>query len=308
MPLSPAFWSVELDLPVDLVPAAEELVADDDLLAVTSYEVPRPGMAISPDWRLQILFDAPPDEALWRRRLTDLAATLGIATPVIAFSHLPAQDWVRHTNVVNAPIAAGRFFVHGSHDAGRVPPGRLAIHLDAGLAFGTGRAPSTYGCLLAIDDLCRRRAPRRMLDMGTGSGILAMAAALAGARHCRAADIDPVAVAVTAANVRRNGLADRIAALTASRPDDPRLAIPGPYDLVVANILAEPLCRMATGLARLVAPGGHLVLSGLLAREERLIVARYRATGLGLQRRIAREGWHTLVFRRGQASARIFNR
>lgn len=303
MPLSPEFWSVELDLPVDLVPAAEEMVADDDLLAVTSYEVPRPGLAISPDWRLQVLFDAPPDETLWRRRLTEIAAALGLAKPVIAFSHLPAQDWVRHTNVVNAPIAAGRFFVYGSHDAGAVPPGKLAIQLDAGLAFGTGRAPSTYGCLLAIDDLCRRRRPRRMLDMGTGSGILAMAAALAGARHCLAADIDPVAVAVTAANVRRNGLAARIRALTASRPDDPRLVMPGPYDLpgydlVVANILAEPLCRMATGLARLVAPGGHLVLSGLLAREERLIVARYRATGLALQRRIAREGWHTLVFQR----------
>lgn len=298
MPLSPEFWSVELDVPVDLIPAAEELVADEDLLAVSSYEVPRPGLAMSPDWRLQVLFDAPPDEKLWRRRLTDIAIALGIAAPVIAFHHLPPQDWVRHTNIVNAPISAGRFFVHGAHDAGSAPPGRLAIQLDAGLAFGTGRAPSTYGCLLAIDDLCRVRPPRRMLDMGTGSGILAMAAALAGAKACLAADIDPVAVAVTAANVQRNGLARRIAALTASRPYDPRLVTAGPYDLVVANILAEPLCRMATGLALLVAPGGHLVLSGLLAREERLIVARYRATGLALQRRIPREGWHTLVFAR----------
>ena len=299
MPLSPEFWSVELDLPVDLVPAAEDLIADDDLLAVTSYEIPRPGMAMSPDWRLQILFDAPPDEATWRRRLTELATALGIARPAIAFHHLPAQDWVRHTNVVHAPIAAGRFFVHGSHDAGRAPPGRLVLQLDAGLAFGTGRAPSTYGCLVAIDELCRQRPPRRVLDMGTGSGILAMAAVKAGARHCLAADIDPVAVAVTAANVKRNGLAARIEALTASRPGDPRLAASGPYDLVVANILAEPLCRMATGLARQVAPGGHLVLSGLLAREERLIVARYRATGLAFRRRIACEGWHTLVFDRG---------
>src|SRR3546814_10082828 len=92
MPLSPEFWSVELDVPVDLIPAAEELVADEDLLAVSSYEVPRPGLAMSPDWRLQVLFDAPPDEPLWRRRLTDLAATLGIAAPIIAFRHLPPQD------------------------------------------------------------------------------------------------------------------------------------------------------------------------------------------------------------------------
>lgn len=301
MPLSPEFWSVELDVPVDLVPAAEEMLGEAGI-AVSSYEVIRPGVAMSPDWRVQVLFDAPPDEKDWRKRLKAVAAGLEIPA-VIRFAHLPAQDWVRHTNTLNAPIMAGRFFLYGAHDAGQVPPGALGIRLDAGLAFGTGRAPSTYGCLQAIDDLCRVAQPRRMLDMGTGSGVLAMAAAKAGARAVLAADIDPVAVAVTRNNVRLNGLGSRIGALTASRPDDPRLQQAGPYDLVVANILAEPLCRMATGLSRLVAAGGHLVLSGLLAREERLIVARYRAAnlrtgGLSLARRIPREGWHTLVFKR----------
>lgn len=296
MPLSPEFWSVELDVPVDLVPAAEELLGDAGI-AVSSYEVLQPGVAMSPDWRVQILFDAPPDEKHWRARLKALAAGLDIPA-TIRFAHLPAQDWVRHTNRLNAPIQAGRFFLYGAHDAGRVPAGKLGILLDAGLAFGTGRAPSTYGCLQAIDDLCRVKPPRRMLDMGTGSGVLAMAAAKAGARAVLAADIDPVAVAVTRDNVRLNGLTARIAALTASRPQDPRLRRAGPYDLVVANILAGPLCQMATGLAGLVVAGGHLVLSGLLAKEERLIVARYGATGLSLARRIPREGWHTLVFRR----------
>lgn len=297
MPLSPEFWMAELDVPSDLVAAAEEMVGDEGV-AVSSYEVPRPGMAISPDWRLQVLFDAPPDEAEWRTRLAAVAEGLGIEAPVIRFGHLPAQDWVRHTNRLNAPIRAGRFFLHGEHDAGSAPPGSLPLLLDAGLAFGTGRAPSTYGCLQAIDDLCRVRPPRRMLDMGTGSGVLAMAAAKAGAGHVLAADIDPVAVAVTRENLARNGLRQRIEALTASRPEDPRLTAAAPYDLVVANILAEPLCRMAQRLAALVAVHGHLVLSGLLDREERMVVARYRATGLQLQRRIAREGWHTLVFRR----------
>lgn len=295
MPLSPEFWSVELDIPVDMVAAAEEMLGDEGV-AVTSYEVPQPGVAISPQWRIQVLFDAPPDENEWRGRMSEIADGLGIGSPVVTFSHVPAQDWVRHTNRLNAPIQAGRFFMHGAHDAGAAPPGSLSLLLDAGLAFGTGRAPSTYGCLLAIDQISRIRPPRRMLDMGTGSGVLAMAAAKAGARQVLAADIDPVAVGVTRENVRLNGLAGRVTALVASRPDDPRLN--GSYDLVVANILAEPLCRMATGLARLVGQGGHLVLSGLLAREERLIVARYRATGLRLQRRIAREGWHTLVMER----------
>ncbi|MBS4047564.1 MAG: 50S ribosomal protein L11 methyltransferase [Alphaproteobacteria bacterium] len=296
MPLSPEFWSVELDVPVDLVPAAEDLLAEAGI-AVSSYEVTKPGVAMSPDWRVQVLFDAPPDQKEWRKRLKDVAAGLDIPA-TIRFTHLPAQDWVRHTNKLNAPVHAGRFFLYGAHDAGQIPPGRLGILLDAGLAFGTGRAPSTYGCLQAIDDLCRVRAPRNMLDMGTGSGVLAMAAAKAGARAVLAADIDPVATDVTRDNVKLNGLSQRVAAITASRPDDPRLTAAGPYELVVANILAGPLCHMATGLARLVASNGHLVLSGLLAKEERLIVARYRATGLTLARRIPREGWHTLVFRR----------
>lgn len=305
MPLSPEFWSVELDVPVDLVPAAEDLLADTGI-AVSSYEVVKPGVAMSPDWRVQVLFDAPPDEEAWRRRLQDVAAGLGIPAS-IRFTHLPAQDWVRHTNKLNAPVHAGRFFLYGAHDAGQVPPGRLGILLDAGLAFGTGRAPSTYGCLQAIDDLCRVRVRKgqlgSMLDMGTGSGVLAMAAAKAGARAVLAADIDPVATDVTRDNVKLNGLSHRIAAITASRPDDPRLTAAGPYDLVVANILAGPLCQMATALARLLASNGHLVLSGLLAKEERLIVARYRAAGLHfggltLARRIPREGWHTLIFQR----------
>lgn len=292
----PAFWIAELDVPVGLVPAAEELLGEAGI-AVSSYEVPRAGLAMSPDWRLQVLFDAAPDRTAWRRRLGQLAAALGIPA-AIRFGQLPAQDWVRHTNILNAPIRAGRFYLHGAHDAADLPPGSLAILLDAGLAFGTGRAPSTFGCLLAIDTLFRQRAPSRVLDMGTGSGVLAMAAAKAGARRVLAADIDPVAVAVTRDNLRRNGLATRIAALTARRPDDPRLHRRHGYDLVVANILAEPLCRMAPALAAQVANGGHLVLSGLLAREEAQVVARYRATGLALYRRIAREGWHTLVFAR----------
>lgn len=297
MPLSPEFWMAELDVPSDLVAAAEEMIGDEGV-AVTSHEVSRPGVAVSPDWRVQVLFDAPPDEALWRERLTAVADGLGLSEAVIRFGHLPAQDWVRHTNKLNAPIRAGRFFLHGAHDADARPPGSLSLLLDAGLAFGTGRAPSTYGCLQAIDDLCRVRPPRTMLDMGTGSGVLAMAAARAGVRQVLAADIDPVAVDVTRENVRLNGLRGRVAALVASRPDDPLLAASKPYDLVVANILAEPLCRMARGLAAMVAPGGHLILSGLLAREERMIVARYRVTGLQLKRRIPREGWHTLVFQR----------
>lgn len=296
MPLSPEFWSVELDVPVDLVPAAEDLLAEAGI-AVSSYEVTKPGLAMSPDWRVQVLFDAPPDEKEWRKRLKQVAAGLDIPA-VIRFAHLPAQDWVRHTNKLNAPVSAGRFFIYGAHDAGKGPAGP-PWH-PAGCRAGLRHRPRAIYFRLPAGDrrsLPRARA-RNMLDMGTGSGVLAMATAKAGARTVLAADIDPVATDVTRDNVKLNGLSQHIAAITASRPDDPRLKAAGPYDLVVANILAGPLCHMATGLARLVASGGHLVLSGLLTKEERLIVARYRATGLSLARRIPREGWHTLVFRR----------
>lgn len=287
----PAFWSIEIELPFAALVPFEELLGEDAGVAVSSYEV-RGGAA----WRLQVLFDAPPDEKAWRRRLAAIAGDLGLARAPITTAKLPDQDWVRHTNTLNAPIRAGRFLLYGRHDADHLPPATLKLRVDAGLAFGTGRAPSTFGCLLAIDSLCRRRLPRQALDLGTGSGVLAMAAARAGVRTVLAADIDPVAVAVARANTALNGLAAQVHCLVASSPDDPRLC--GRYDLVVANILAEPLCRMARPLSRRVAPGGHLILSGLLAREERLVFAHYRAQGLCLHRRIALDGWHTLVLMR----------
>ncbi len=292
----PSFWFVEIELPYAALVPFEELLGDDTGVAVSSYEVaPLPDPDLAP-WRLQVLFDAPPNEAAWRKRLSAIATGMGHAKAPVYAGKLPDQDWVRHTNKLNAPVQAGRFFLYGAHDAGRAPPGSLSLLLDAGLAFGTGRAPSTFGCLQAIDHIARRKYLSRALDLGTGSGVLAMAAAKAGARQIWAADIDPVAVLVAAENVALNGLRDRVRCLVASKPRDRKL--PGPFDLVVANILAGPLCAMAAGLAAQVAPGGYLILSGLLAREERRVKAHYIAQGLDFTARLPREGWHTLVFRR----------
>ncbi len=295
----PSFWFVEIELPFPALAPFEDLlgVEAEDGVALSSYEVapmPDPDMA---QWRLQVLFDTPPDEAAWRQRLAAIAAGMNLPAAPIYAGKLPDQDWVRHTNRLNAPVRAGRFFLYGAHDAGSAPPGCLSLLLDAGLAFGTGRAPSTFGCLEAIDRICRRQPPRHVLDLGTGSGVLAMAAARATSRaRIWAADIDPVAVQVARDNTRLNGLGARIHCLVASNPLDKRL--PGPFDLVVANILAGPLCAMAHGLAAQVAPGGHLVLSGLLAKEERRVAAHYRAQGLSFSARLPREGWHTLIFKR----------
>lgn len=303
------FWFAEIALPFEKLAAAEELLGEDAGVAVTSYEVPPPAGKNWPDpahapWRLQVLFDAAPDEKTWRGKLEGIAKALKQKTPDFHCGALPDRDWVSHTNRLNAPIHAGRFYLHGTHDVGTAPPGSLALLVEAGLAFGTGRAPSTFGCLLAIDKICRRRRPASLLDLGTGSGVLAMAGAKAGARNVLAADIDPVAVQVAKENCRANGIGPRMRCLVASRADDKRLAAPikgGRHDLVVANILAEPLARMAGQLSRRVAPGGHLVLSGLLSREERLVASRYRARRLIFAGRICREGWSTLIFKRAAA-------
>ena len=300
------FWFVEIEMDFPQLAPFEDLLGEaDGSVAVSSYEVaPMP----NPDdarWRLQILFDAPPDMAAWKKRLGGIAKSMDMQNAPIQGGHLPDQDWVRHTNIVNAPIQAGRFYLYGAHDAGSTPPGARPLLLDAGLAFGTGRAPSTYGCLLAIDRLAKRKTFRKTLDFGCGSGVLAMAAArcMAADAVLLAADIDPVAVEVAKNNARLNGLnsagAARIRCLVANRPGAPLLRKAGPYDLVLANILAGPLRGMARDLSRRVAPGGFLVLSGLLAHEDAAVFAAYRSQGLRLEQRIAREGWHTLVLTRG---------
>lgn len=299
------FWFVEIEMDFPQLAPFEDLLGETDgSVAVSSYEVaPMP----NPDdarWRLQILFDAPPDMKAWKKRLTAIANSLDMVDAPVSGGHLPDQDWVRHTNIVNAPIRAGRFYLYGAHDAGSAPPGAKPLLLDAGLAFGTGRAPSTYGCLLAIDRLAKQTAFRRVLDFGCGSGVLAMAAArcMPADAVLLAADIDPVAVAVARNNAQLNGLnnagAARIRCLVANRPGAPLVRQAGPYDLVLANILAGPLRRMARDLSRRVAPGGYLVLSGLLAHEDAAVFAAYRSQGLRLHSRIAREGWHTLVLNR----------
>jgi ribosomal protein L11 methyltransferase len=179
-----------------------------------------------------------------------------------------------------------------------VPAGLIAVEIDAATAFGTGEHPSTRGVLLALDSLARRRRFRRPLDIGTGSGILAIAAAKRLRRRVLASDVDCAAVRVAAHHVRRNGVAGQVRVICAPgyRSHAVRRA---QYDLILANILARPLALMARDLARAIAPGGVAVLAGLLERQEALVVAAHRAQGLALERRLVIEGWSTLILRNG---------
>ena len=216
-----------------------------------------------------------------------------VAAPV------PDIDWVAENQRSFPPLSIGRFHVRGSHVEGPSPPGSWTIELDAGIAFGSGEHATTRGCLLAIEAAARRRRPRRALDLGCGSAILAIGLARAGTPYVLASDIDRDSVRVAAENLRLNGVARRVAV----RVSDGFARLPRRrgFDFAVANILAGPLVRLAPRLARALAPGGRLVLSGLLASQEREVSAAYRAQRLAFVGRRAINGWHTREFRRRPA-------
>ena len=222
------------------------------------------------------------------------AATLSrIAGREINVAPLPDQDWIKLSQEGLPPVRAGRFFVYGAHDAGQVPHGVIPMRIEAGLAFGTGHHETTALCLAVLSDLARHRAYRNVLDLGCGTGLLAIGAAKLWKLPVLASDIDPVAVEVTDENARSNGVAPLIRGVVADGLTHPALAAAAPYDLVIANILAGPLTRLAPQIVKALAPGATLVLSGLLHNQEAMILSFYhRLRFLGRRR----EGpWSALV-------------
>ncbi len=209
---------------------------------------------------------------------------------------LPETDWVSAGLKVLKPIAAGRFLLHGSHDRWHVPASAMRIEIDAGRAFGTGHHPTTTGILRVLDRLTRRRRFLRPLDLGTGSGVLAIAMAKVLRRPVVATDIDPVAIAVALENARRNGVAGLLRLAVAPGVEARLIRDHAPFDLVAANILAEPLCQLAPRLAPFIAKGGTLVLSGLLLHQRERVAAAYRAQGLRLTKAHIFGGWSVLAF------------
>ncbi len=207
---------------------------------------------------------------------------------------LPDVDWVAKSLEGLKPVRAGRFLVHGSHDRDKVRKGDIAIEIDAGQAFGTGHHGTTAGCLEVIEQVVRARHPRNALDLGTGSGVLAIAVRKLSHIPVLATDIDPVATRVAAENVRANGIASGIAMETAPGFHSTAFSRHGPFDLIIANILARPLMRMAPDLVRHLAPGGSVVLSGILASQRWKVLSAYNGVKLRHVRTIWRNGWATI--------------
>ncbi len=255
-------------------------IGDDDALASLPLDLNEtpPGR-----WQVAIYFETAPGK-VERAALARIAgdAKLTVRT-------LPSTNWVAKSLEGLVPVRAGRFVVHGSHDRAR---------LRANDAFGTGHHGTTTGCLLAIDRIAKARVIRNALDLGTGSGVLAIAIAKRMRAPVVASDIDPVAVNVARENVRLNGCARLVTTVIAAGLSHPAIGARAPYDLVVANILAGPLVALAPTIRRRLAPGGVVVLSGILTSQQRRVAAAYRGVGLRFVRAIVLGEWATLVFGR----------
>ncbi|MGL4542585.1 MAG: 50S ribosomal protein L11 methyltransferase [Polymorphobacter sp.] len=296
-------WRVTLGcnrIEAELLAYAEELFADMGVPPTILTDEPDPDQP--DDWLLHAYFASAPTPA----QVARLEAAVASAAPGSAtVEYLPPQDWLTLSQAGIEPVVAGRFHVHTGDHAARRRPGQIGIRIDAGLAFGTGQHATTHGCLQVIDRLARQ--PRQfhdILDLGTGTAVLALAAAKRFRRaRIIGSDIDPVSVAVSRRNTQINRerlgrTRGRLEFVAAKGMDAPRLRQRARYDLILANVLAAPLVGMAGAVSAALAPGGMLVLAGLLNCQRQRVVAAYRARGLIVTHRHAVAEWPVLVLRK----------
>jgi ribosomal protein L11 methyltransferase len=276
-------WQASVTVPKADVGYIEDALFPD-ALSVSSFET----AADHPLWLVQAIFDSEPDRGALRAGLGSMAKRIDVRA-------VPAKNWVAESQALTPPVSAGRYYVHGSHDSRHASPSRTDVVIDAGMAFGTGRHASTRGCLIAMDRLRRARRFARILDLGTGSGVLAIAAAKTWRRTILATDSDPIAVAVAVENAHINRVHSSMRGVTACGFAHRAIRKFAPFDLILANILARPLAQMAPAMRQNLAKHGVVVLSGLLAKQENWLLGAYRRQGMRPFMRIAREGWHTLV-------------
>jgi len=283
-------WCISLKIAGQHVSAFEQVL--EPLVESLMWTVDEP----SGLQRMEGFTTTEPDPATITHALDVMAGCLGIDAPAARIEELTPRDWVAENLKGFPPIDVGRFFIYASHVDERPLLGRIPMRIDPGAAFGTGTHATTSGCLQAIEDLGKCHRFKRPLDVGTGSGILAIAMVKLWKLAVQGTDIDPTAVRVARENATLNGVANLLDFQTGAgfKPVSDRAR----FDLIVANILARPLTSIAPDLARHLLPGGYAVLSGLIVRDERFVLGAYLAQGLVLERRYVRNDWLTLVLKK----------
>lgn len=287
----PSLWRIFIDIQDFHVPAFE--AALQPFVESIMWTVDEDARGFQ---RMEGFSTTPFDPVLVGGILAETAKALGTQTPIAHIEEMAPRDWVAENLKGFPPIDVGRFFIYASHIEERPLPGRIPMRIDPGNAFGTGTHATTSGCIEAIEALGKKHTFKRPLDVGSGSGILAIAMAKLWRIAILGTDIDPVAVRVAKQNARYNKV-ERLLEFRCGPGFDP-IAAYDRFDLIVANILARPLCAIAPDLGRHLVQGGFAVLSGLLVRDERLVLAAYMAQGLKFKRRIVRGDWVTLVLQK----------
>ncbi|MDB5364100.1 MAG: ribosomal protein methyltransferase [Rhodospirillales bacterium] len=290
-PIADQLWRVEVLTTRD---AADAIAAalEESSTAISAFER---GDA----WLVDAVLLDEPDRAQLDARLALAAMAVGAPAPAMTVEKLPPTDWLQQVYDSFPVRRLGRFLLRGSHLKSNLAPAPIVLTLDAGTAFGSGEHPTTEGCLRMLDLLAREgMRPRHVLDMGCGSGILALAAAKQWRRQVVAIDVDAESVRVARENARLNGTVPLVRAEVGNGYRAPIVRREGPYDLILANILARPLIRLAPDARRNLARGGKLVLSGLLQRQERAVLRAHAAHGFRLVRRCPIGEWQTLVLTR----------
>lgn len=296
MTMPPFLWRIDFHIPKDHRDAFED-VLEPYCLALTSFENEKTGA-----WDIESLTAAEPDSAGITAKIETLSKTLGISAPKVYFDLMPPKNWLADNFMDFPPLQVGRYYIHGTHVEPKALGGLIELVLDSGSAFGSGEHATTEGCLRVMESLACRYQFHNILDMGCGSGILAMAAAKTWARPIIASDIDDESTRVTNANAEQNGLKHLIKATTGDGYASHLVRNNGPYDLIVCNILANPLVEMAGDLDRHLSKDrsrpAFAILSGLLERDANRVIAAHRARGLKLYRKLVINGWVILVMKR----------
>ena len=292
----PEMWEIVFELPNGDNRAVFEECIEDFVTGCAIFEVEG-----TTRWRLTGYLEGLPQREVIKACIREAAAAAGVSSPVITFAPIVQTDWVAEVEKRMTPINVPPYYIFGSHVLDIPPANSVPIQIDAGLAFGTGNHETTQGCLMAFEEFLGEQPPKSTIDIGTGSGILAIALAKRYGVDVLASDIDPVAIDVAEKNAKINFVEDRLRLVVSDGLDNVDINASAPFDLIVANIVANPLIALARGLLPISARDGHVILSGILLEQADKVIAAYRDGGLTFKDRIDLGNWTTLVLTRSPA-------